>query len=622
MNEQVIQLLENYLDPGTVSRGAVLLTGPWGVGKTHFIKGYLDARAKRLTEIEPTNKLTHLYVSLYGVRTLEEIQAQFFSQTNPMLNSGPVRLLGAVATRAINTLTQSEVIQPGDGAALQGFLRKSLNGILLVFDDLERCSLSIGETMGFINTFVEHEGAKVIILACENEIPNKQRSAYESQKEKLIAKTVEIFPNPLTAYDVFVSELVHDAAKQAAEIGRTKALRVFEASDHKNLRSLRSALHDFDRLIREVDARLRNKPVALERIFLFTIAATLELRSGALNEQELEQICRPAFFYLPSKKSSSNPPEKSRAEILREIAAKYPDVRWSDSIIAPAVLANFYVNGLLDRDAANNAILEHELIVGTSKIPVWRRIWGWSHMRDSEYDELRALFLEELRNHRIVEPGPLLHAMGTLLSLRDSEDDLLEGQNPIDFFRSYLAAVEAADGFQSDAWFSGNADRSSWDGLGFAARDTTEFKGLEALLDEAVERCRTRSLRVQAPELLSRLSSGDGYALLTDNRSDGGYGGVEVLHHIEVSDFADLCIQGGCLNAVLMGYLVRRYHMYGRNLKAEIEWVVNLEAELLLRASNENPPRRKRLPSDIRYWFDGIREDLGIPRSEEDQPPI
>jgi hypothetical protein len=73
---------------------------------------------------------------------------------------------------------------------------------LIIFDDLERCSISIPDTLGYINQFVEHKDCKVIILANEDELlkfgaktindvdPEKvpEVRAYRNIKEKLIGK--------------------------------------------------------------------------------------------------------------------------------------------------------------------------------------------------------------------------------------------------------------------------------------------------------------------------------------------------------------------------------------------------------------------------------------------------
>lgn len=43
---------------------------------------------------------------------------------------------------------------------------------ILIFDDLERCACPINELLGYINSFVEHENMKVIVVANQKEIRN------------------------------------------------------------------------------------------------------------------------------------------------------------------------------------------------------------------------------------------------------------------------------------------------------------------------------------------------------------------------------------------------------------------------------------------------------------------
>ena len=46
----------------------------------------------------------------------------------------------------------------------------SVKDSILIFDDLERCDCPINEILGYINTFVEHNGMKVILIANQKEI--------------------------------------------------------------------------------------------------------------------------------------------------------------------------------------------------------------------------------------------------------------------------------------------------------------------------------------------------------------------------------------------------------------------------------------------------------------------
>lgn len=60
-------------------------------------------------------------------------------------------------------------MKPDDiGGVIESFL--PINNSILIFDDLERCDCSINEILGYINSFVEHEKMKVIIVANQEEI--------------------------------------------------------------------------------------------------------------------------------------------------------------------------------------------------------------------------------------------------------------------------------------------------------------------------------------------------------------------------------------------------------------------------------------------------------------------
>lgn len=610
-NEQVLELLDHYLDPTTESYGAVLLTGPWGAGKTHFIKKYLADRADRMRKANPNDTLTHLYVSLYGIQSFSEVQNQFFAQTNPALNSGPVRLLGLVAARAINVATRGQGVKEDDATAIQAFFARSLKGLVLVFDDLERCAIPLVEMMGFINTFVEHEGAKVIVLAAEDEIPKEQKESYRARKEKLVSKTAQVMPDAPAVYDIFVEELRHPSARAAAGASRAAALRTFEASGINNLRSLRSALHDFDRLVATVDSRLAESQDALHRLLLHMIAISLEFRAARINEADIGELGMAMFW--ESLRSTTRRTDSDDRDQLATVAAKYPDVHWSDSVIPPEVLSRLMVRGVLDKDAANAVLGEHPLVVGLAATPSWRRMWRWFEMNSSEYTEVRALFLDDLAHHRIVEPGPLLHAIGTIISLLGYEDDLLAGQDPVDFFRGYLADLEASGKLEPDVDPNLHMDRSSWGGLGYSSIDTDAFRAARDELDAAVTRAIEAKVKARAPELLAQLQSQESYPLLSEfGPSAADFGGVAILHNIDVARFADLGIVDGAFNTELIGALLRRYHQRSHRLKAEIPWVQALEEELMRRAALEAPPRRRRLPGTVTYWFDAIRKELGI----------
>ena len=61
-----------------------------------------------------------------------------------------------------------ELEQQDISSVIESFL--PIKNSILIFDDLERCNCSINEILGYINSFVEHEKMKVIIVANQDEI--------------------------------------------------------------------------------------------------------------------------------------------------------------------------------------------------------------------------------------------------------------------------------------------------------------------------------------------------------------------------------------------------------------------------------------------------------------------
>ncbi|MFM7854585.1 MAG: P-loop NTPase fold protein [Flammeovirgaceae bacterium] len=136
--------LTEYCDPARHRDFAVLLTGPWGAGKTFFAKNFL----------EPYK--THLYISLYGISASQQIDEEIYRQLHPILSSKTMTLLGRVGKGLLRGTLKIDLNNDGvdDGNATIGIpdlgLFEHLSDPadrLLVFDDLERCSMPISDVL-------------------------------------------------------------------------------------------------------------------------------------------------------------------------------------------------------------------------------------------------------------------------------------------------------------------------------------------------------------------------------------------------------------------------------------------------------------------------------------------
>ena len=63
---------------------AVMINGEWGSGKTYFWDNKLRSRLESITV--NGKKYKTIYMSLYGINSLEEISKKIFIETNPMIS--------------------------------------------------------------------------------------------------------------------------------------------------------------------------------------------------------------------------------------------------------------------------------------------------------------------------------------------------------------------------------------------------------------------------------------------------------------------------------------------------------------------------------------------------------
>lgn len=182
-DDSIVAAIEKYVDEYLYDY-AVMIDGTWGCGKTYFVLKTLKVRLKEHEEkkaesIKGYKKRSIIYISLYGVKSTEDISKKicmeaYFGKTDKMgkaLKKGAdaISSLVPIALEVAKPFTGNvELKQEDIGSVIESFL--PIKNSILIFDDLERCDCSINEILGYINSFVEHEKMKVIIVANQEEI--------------------------------------------------------------------------------------------------------------------------------------------------------------------------------------------------------------------------------------------------------------------------------------------------------------------------------------------------------------------------------------------------------------------------------------------------------------------
>lgn len=207
-DNEIIEVIKEYIND-SIYNYAVLIDGDWGSGKSYFIKEHLipeienDIKqsssnekklifkllCKRLNKKEERKEKQFIYISLYGIKSTEEISKQIYTNffMNKTNNNKVVKRVVSTGSKVLSdlvSLTGIDITKYRDD--LESFI--NLDKYILIFDDLERCNCDVNEVLGYINNFVEHDGIKVILVANEKEIGKNYQCRNQELRYLLASK--------------------------------------------------------------------------------------------------------------------------------------------------------------------------------------------------------------------------------------------------------------------------------------------------------------------------------------------------------------------------------------------------------------------------------------------------
>ena len=264
VNAHIHQYLTSYLKREN-PQYAVMLNGAWGCGKTFFIRKWKESIKSK--DIKP------IYVSLFGLQTIKEINELINKELHPILTSKATKtiiktakvLTGVAISHKLGN-DESEMNYSIDlTSLLETDNPKTVGGKIIIFDDMERCHIPPHLLLGYINYFVEICNCHVI-LVCNNEklcywegngSDEKYKDEFRIFEEKTIGIKLTIQPSISEALDFFISETKYDPKDFLNRSKKDLALFIRE-SVILNLRSVRQAIFDFTDIIRILDDTDRN----------------------------------------------------------------------------------------------------------------------------------------------------------------------------------------------------------------------------------------------------------------------------------------------------------------------------------------------------------------------------
>ncbi|GAA4145942.1 hypothetical protein GCM10022216_30390 [Sphingobacterium kyonggiense] len=327
---RIENVLLNYLQ--TETNHAILLTGDWGSGKTHYIKNVFFEKAKNIKTIGSGAEKNYqpILVSLFGVKSIGDIKDRIWISLYPLLDNkyahyGTSILKGIIKSVDVSKLLGKEGLLEGTvdnaGKTAKDINKKAkeklkFDNLLICLDDLERVNkeyLKEDELLGFINSLVEHDNNKIILIANEDKMDAER---FKKIKEKTIGYTLhfeqsfrEVFDNFISTYDSTdtFKEFISKQYKIISDIF-TK-----EGQGRVNYRTLKNFISIFGQGYHVIGTQglgitplERLKESILIDILKFTLGVCIEFRKGEISykeRQDLEQYETLAISRILGKES-------------------------------------------------------------------------------------------------------------------------------------------------------------------------------------------------------------------------------------------------------------------------------------------------------------------------------
>lgn len=398
MNSHLKEPLLNYKNinnPGY----ALLITGEWGVGKTHTILNYFS-------------KENVYYVSLYGITSELDIHATILSAMYPSRKKHQ-----KILDRLKNIDISAYGFKVGIGNILSATLSQKNNEIIkkdkiIIFDDLERCTMDINITLGAINRYIEHHECNVIAIC--NILELKQEISHS--KEKIFGLTLAIEPNINQAIDVFTQNKKFSEIKEKL---KPLLIETFKTSNVKSLRILKHAIEDCLHLYSILELKHKNNPECINELFSVFIATIYEARVGNITQEDLRDrmtTMRSNNFknYFKENKSSyltkdSLDKESEEESKIIKINKKYLTIPFGSLIISDNDLIDAVFNGRFNKNSICHSLDSTAYFLEERKAPNWVTIYNFRNIENDTLQKAIEDFNVEFEQRMIKKSGEMLH---------------------------------------------------------------------------------------------------------------------------------------------------------------------------------------------------------------------
>lgn len=590
-SELVNSYIEEYLDyycSLTIPPGyAILLKGNWGTGKTWFINQYIK-------DNQTDNKF--LYVSLYGISELSDIEYAFFQQLHPIMSSKEMALVGRCLKGMLKLSLKIDLDNDGkdDGSASLQIpdLKLSeefanIDKCILVFDDIERCALDIKQILGYINYFVEQKNLKVILVTDEEKISNIDE--YLIIKEKLIGKTFSVSHAINDVLLNFISEFPKENYRQFQDKNLNIIKSVFSESGSKNLRYLKQIILDYDRIYEKLTNNVKDNQQALSSLLKALVLLSVELKSTSFTSDEIFEVLKKySEFYYPVIYDDNEGNERTKDSLSNwelEVFKKYsffkgdtffPNLKWWQ---------DFFDTGLIDLNELDESINSSKYFQDENTLD-WIKLWHYSDLSDDEFPILLKEVSDKLWGYKYIDIGEICHVVGLLLYFSDAKLYQMEKEEILKKSKQCVSYMSEKCLLDFGPLQNMHSNYGSYKSLGILAKESKEYSDFRIYVSYIYELFLDKKMKDVAQDI-PKIIKEDIWKFMFMICRDSIYFSEEslttyydktILNYVDPKLFVNSLLQiSSSDKLVFFQSLPSRYDSQKNKLKDELEWLKNIQ---------------------------------------------
>jgi hypothetical protein len=349
------------------SNYSLLINGEWGSGKTYCINNVVIKTLKKEKEL---SNYKILYLSLYGVKSIDDISKNIFYQS---IKLNPDSKLFKISKLAFSIFLPTNINI--DENIYSEFCNIDENYILFV-DDLERINLPIDLVLGHFNNYLEHDKIKIIFICNESEIKNFKK--YKKIKEKIVGITYKLEPDINEIIISIIDEYKSNTFGFFENLNNSKdnIIDIYNKSNTNNIRLLKNAINNYLFIYEYAIEKFKPFMKSLfSETLIYTLALFFELHSGKTEIKNLEKINN--YNELLSNLFS----EQSEDKEILNLYSKYQLNHFCNSHNFISIY-NYIKNGNFNKNQFDNEV---NLFYNLKNLSSIEKIRNWWELSDKDF---------------------------------------------------------------------------------------------------------------------------------------------------------------------------------------------------------------------------------------------